>query len=208
MAHDPASTEAPTQDRPAQVPGQMDPPADTQPAGSASPGVVESAPLNTVVPDAMGNDPTQPAPPSDSGATVKVIDGQEALSTTSTDVGPHGTALPAVGEVAGGNIVKTLAPPPPADSITRPMVKEQAAMRTKIGQQIAGLIARPITEWGVIGPGDTVRGHMLLLDLNTGEKVRAMDGHRVNAGELYMNLRNVPEALATGDTIARVLEGG
>ena len=48
---------------------------------------------------------------------------------------------------------------------------------------------------------------MLLLDLNTGEKVRAMDGHRVNAGELYINLRNVPEALSQGDTVARVLGG-
>src|SRR5678816_1988278 len=152
----------------------------TQPAEPAAdaPTLVASADPNEVIPDALGNEPE------------RVADADEQPAET----GAGGLALPATGEVAGGNIKKVLEPPPSADLVQRPLVKEQAAMVTKVGQQIAGLIARPVTEWGVIGPGETIRGHMLLLDLNSGEKVRAMDGHRVNAGELYMNLRNVPEA--------------
>jgi hypothetical protein len=119
-------------------------------------------------------------------------------------IGAGGMAL-SRGEVGGGNIKAVLEAPEALDAVPRAMAKEQAAMISKIGQKIGGLIGRPVTEWGVIGPGEIVRGHMLLLDLNSGEKVRAMDGHRVGKGELYMNLRNVPEALATGDTIDKVL---
>ena len=136
----------------------------------------------------------------------------EELQTTATattaeteETGAGGLALPPTGEVGGGNIKAVLAPPPSTTTVQRPMVKEQAALLTSTGQKIAGMIGRPVTEWGVLGPGDTVKGHMLLLDLNSGEKVRGMDGHRIKDGELYMNLRNVPEALATGDTIERVL---
>lgn len=180
-----------------------------RPAKVRAPKEVESAAAHEVIPDALGGEPQerQVAGQVLDKTAVAKIDGHEAaVPGEDQEVGPHGLSLPAAGEVAGGNIERLLAAPPATEAAARPMVKEQAAMMTKVGRELAGLIARPITEWGIIGPGETIRGHMLLLDLNTGEKVRAMDGHRVNKGELYMNLRNVPEALSTGDTIARVLE--
>lgn len=121
------------------------------------------------------------------------------------ETGAGGLALPSVGEVGGGNITKLLKAPPTTTLAQRPLVKEQAALASPIGKQIAGMLARPVTEWGVLGPGDRVKGHMLLLDLNSGQKVRAQDGHIVNEGELFMNLRNAPEALSSGDTIDRIL---
>jgi hypothetical protein len=35
-----------------------------------------------------------------------------------------------------------------------------------------------------------------------------MDGHVVNDGELYLNLRNLPESLSTGNTIDQLLASG
>jgi hypothetical protein len=136
-----------------------------------------------VLPDALGNMPEDLPDPT-------TTDAEELQAEQETGVG--GLALPATGEVGGGNIKKLLAAPPSSLQSLTPMAKEQAALASPIGKQIAGMLARPVTEWGVIGPGDLVKGHMLLLDLNSGEKVRGMDGHRVNAGELYMNLRNAP----------------
>jgi hypothetical protein len=137
---------------------------------------------------------------------VEVIDDEPAAkSPDDVDVGPNGIALPAGGEIAGGNIAKVLDAPPGASRLSGPLTKEQAALQTPIFQKLAGIVARPPEMWGLIGPGETIRGHMMLLDLNTGEKVRGMDGHRVNEGELYANLRNLPEALSAGDTIDRVL---
>jgi hypothetical protein len=170
-----------------------------------------SADAHELIPDALGNEPQRQTAPADKTQLKRFPAPRPedaeitAAATPDAESGAFGVSLPATGEVAGGNIRAVLEAPPDAAMVNRPMVKEQAAMASRVGRQIAGLVARPVTEWGVIGPGDTIRGHMLLLDMNTGEKVRAMDGHRVNKGELYMNLRNVPEALSTGDTIARVL---
>lgn len=136
---------------------------------------------------------------------VKVINGHEAAATPSAATGAFGQALPPGGEVAGGNIKKTLDPPADTTALNLPLTKERAALLSPIGRAIAPFVQRPVTEWGLIGPGETIRGHMLLLDLNTGEKVRGMDGHRVNEGQIYANLRNMPESLSTGDTIDQLL---
>ena len=176
----------------------------TAPSGSATtttPETVESAKPGETMPDALGNMPEE------TSLSATQTDAEElqrvAAEGRGTSVG--GLALPTTGEIAGGNIEKYLAPPPESLSSQRPMVKEQAALTSPIGKQIAGMIARPVTEWGVLGPGDRVKGSMILLDLNSGEKARAADGHIINKGELYMNLRNAPEALSTGDTIEKVL---
>lgn len=147
-------------------------------------------------------DPTvSPADPTQ----VVVIGGHEAAKTDPKDVGAFGMQLPPGGEVGGGNIAKTLDPPRDPSTANQPLTKERAALLSPVGRELAGFIGRPPAEWGLIGPGDVMRGHMLLLDLTTGEKVRGMDGHRVGPGKLYANLRNFPESLSTGDTIDQLL---
>jgi len=173
--------------------------------------VRESAPENVALKDALGQEPQRVDPFLADKTVVKEFGKNErgetitAAATPVGETGAYGMALPTAGEVAGGNLKAVLEPPPTTDLLQRPFTKEQAAMQTKVYQRIAGLVARPPSEWGLIGPGDTIRGHMLLLDLNTGEKVRGMDGHRVAEGGLYANLRNLPEALSTGDIIERIL---
>ena len=174
--------------------------------------VRESAPENAPLKDALGQEPQRVDPFLADKTVVKEFGKNEktgepitAAATPVGETGAYGMALPTAGEVAGGNLKAVLEPPPTTDLVNRPLTKEQAAMQTKVYQRIAGLVARPPSEWGLIGPGDTIRGHMLLLDLNTGEKVRGMDGHRVAEGGLYANLRNLPEALSTGDIIERIL---
>lgn len=141
-----------------------------------------------------------------SGASTEIVevDGQTAAKTEGGDAGPFGLQLSG-GEIAGGNIAKVLDPPPDLSKANVPLVKERAAMLSPIGQKVSAYIHRPPSEWGLLGPGDTVKGHMLLLDLNTGEKVRAMDGHKIGEGQLFANLRIFPEALSTGDTLEQLL---
>lgn len=143
--------------------------------------------------------------PADSTQIKEFGDGVTAAATPPTATGAFGMQLPAGGEVAGGNIAKVLDPPIDPNRVNNPLTKERAALLSPIGQKLAGFIGRPPAEWGLLGPGDELRGHMLLLDLNTGEKVRGNDGHRVNPGQLYANLRNLPESLSTGDTIEQIL---
>ena len=124
------------------------------------------------------------------------------------ETGPGGMALPTTGELAGGNIKRTLDPPSLTNESTGASVAlQQAAFRSRVAQRIAPYVGRPINEWGLIGEGETIKGHMILLDLNTGEKVRAMGGHKTAPGSLYANLRNFPVALAEGDTIEKILAG-
>jgi len=140
---------------------------------------------------------------------VVVIDGKEAAATApGGDAGAHGMshATPE-GEVAGGNIKSVLEPPSIAESVRAPLSKDRAALLSPIGRKIAGMVGRPVSEWGLLGEGDVVHGHMLLLDLQSGEKVRGLDGHKIGEGRLYANLRNLPEGLTTGDTIEQVLGG-
>lgn len=136
---------------------------------------------------------------------IVVIDGHEAASTPNGAQGAFGQALPPGGEIAGGNIAKVLDPPPDTSTLNAPLTKERAALLSPIGRKLAAFIGRPPEMWGLLTAGDTVRGHMLLLDLNSGEKVRGMDGHRINEGQLFANLRNLPESLSAGDTIDKLL---
>lgn len=160
----------------------------------------ENRPQNTLGGTQRAADQTQ----------VKVFDGPdgskvEAAASDPRELGPFGMALPQAGEVAGGNIAKTLDPPPDPQVINQPLTRERAALLSPVGRKLAPFIQRPPAEWGIIAPGDVIRGHMLLLNLITGEKHRAMDGHVVNSGELYLNLRNLPESLSSGDTIDQIL---
>jgi hypothetical protein len=185
--------------------------------GQAASGGVESresAPENVPIKDALGNEPQRAAPESMLADKTPVrefgTDERTGLAITAAasegaEAGAYGMALPAQGEFMGGNIKVTLEPPPTNTLAQHPLTKEQAAMRSPVYQKLAGFVARPLIDWGLIGPGETIRGHMLLLDLNTGQKVRAMDGHRVQEGQLYANCRQLPESLVVGDTIERVL---
>lgn len=202
-----SETTATTTKAPAKAPAAESAP----PSGTASAEHVESADQTTslkslakmakVDEDQFDQPENQPA----DQTNVETIDGHEAAKTEGAELGPYGAAVPGVGEVGGGNLAKVLDPPPDLSKRNVPMVKERAAMLSPVGQKLAGFVNRPPTEWGLLGPGDTIRGHMFLLDLNTGEKVRAMDGHKINEGQLFANLRNFPEALASGDTIEQLL---
>jgi hypothetical protein len=131
----------------------------------------------------------------------------EAAATDPGD-GPHGMNHPTIaGEVGGGNIKAVLAPPTTPEVIHNPLTKEREALLSPVGLKLAGVVGRPISEWGLLGEGDVVKGHMLLLDLHTGEKVRGQDQHKIGEGKLYANLRNFPEGLTTGDTIEKILGG-
>ncbi len=135
---------------------------------------------------------------------VVTIEGHSAAKSTG-DVSASGQALPDAGTIAGGAIEKVLDAPVDQSKRAVPWVKERAAILSPVGQKLAGLINRPVSEWGLLGPGDVVKGHMTLLDLNSGEKTEALDGHRIGEGQLYMNLINAPQALSAGDTIKQIL---
>ena len=51
-------------------------------------------------------------------------------------------------------------------------------------------VQRNLLDWGLVGQGDVVVGHMILVDLDSGEKVRVMPGTRIEEDRLFANTRN------------------
>ena len=122
-------------------------------------------------------------------------------------------AAPATLEVRqsefSGNVKRVLEAPPAETSRTYGTAHTVLvrAASTRVAQLLASLVQRPLTEWGLLVEGDEVKGHMDLLDLNTGEKVQALPGHRIGKDGLFANLKNFPQFLGEGDTIERILAG-
>lgn len=199
---------------PTGAPATESAPESDAPAQGESKATVESAagPVNhdTLLDMARVPEDRRSALPADP-TVVKTFPGPngteiEAASTPGIETGPFGMALPGPGVVAGGNVRQTLqAPAPDPAALNVAFTKERAALLSPIGQRLIGFIGRQPADWGVLGPGDVVRGYNMLLDLHSGQKVEAMDGHVIQPGKLYANIRNFPESLATGDAIEQIL---
>jgi hypothetical protein len=72
-----------------------------------------------------------------------------------------------------------------------PLGLEQRALRGQLMQHFP-LIERPVSEWGLVGQGDVVAGHMDLVDVETLERVRAFPGATILEDRVFANVRNLP----------------
>lgn len=121
--------------------------------------------------------------------------------------GAAGQALTGAGEMGGGNIAQTLAPRPPANPAVQTQQRLERAASSQVVQRFGGLVNRPLLEWGLVGQNDVVPGHMILVDLDSGAKVRVMPGTRIEEDRLFANSRNLPEWLINGDALDRIAGG-
>ncbi|MPZ68605.1 MAG: hypothetical protein GEU71_03655 [Actinobacteria bacterium] len=104
-------------------------------------------------------------------------------------------------EIGGGAIAEEhRAPEPEAEADPRvvAMERQRRAAASKVAREFGAVIGRPVTDWGLMGKGDRVRGHMILVDLESGKKERFLPGSRIEEDRLYANTRNFPVALVTG----------
>lgn len=105
-------------------------------------------------------------------------------------------------DVVGGNIAETLnqpldAAPRDRDRASRILLRAAGA---KGYQKIASMV-RPLDELGLVGQGDTVIGHHVLIDLDTLAKVEVTDRWQIGEDRIFCNSQQIPKALAHGDTL-------
>lgn len=126
--------------------------------------------------------------------TVQVLDG-----------GPTGSF-----DVVGGNIAQTFNQPLdtlPRDRTRAARLMIRAAKAMVKHPELGPLIGRPIDEWGLVGEGDTVIGHYVLIDLDSLEKVEVIDRWQIHEDRVFANAQQWPKALVWGETLAE-LSGG
>jgi hypothetical protein len=121
---------------------------------------------------------------------------------------PDGTPMPSnprEASLAGLNAVPDQGQEMGAHAVTR--VLEPKVQRTvpqfgnlidkwldsKLYKRFGNAIGRGPTDLGLVGQGQVVTGHMILIDIDSGEFVRVMDGARLEDDKVYINSRNVPE---------------
>lgn len=112
-------------------------------------------------------------------------------------------------DVVGGNIKETVNQP--LDALPRDANRRQRlllrAARAKGTQTVAAIVGRPIDEWGLVGQGDTVIGHFVLIDLDTLEKVEVIDRWQIDQDRVFANSQQWPKALVHGDGLEQLAKG-
>src|SRR5205807_5193174 len=83
--------------------------------------------------------------------------------------GAAGQMLTGAGEMGGGNIAQTLAPRPATNTAILTQQRLERAATSQVVQRFGSLVNRPLLEWGLVGQGDVVAGHMILVDLDNGQ---------------------------------------
>jgi hypothetical protein len=143
-------------------------------------------------------EPANTAPPPE-GAQA------EATPPDQQRQGALGMQLPQMGEIGGGAVTAEIPPEDtPGTDPNHIFNLQRLAGGSQFAQQV-GLWGRPVDEWGLVGKcddpdckGDVWRGHGLLLDINSLEKVRAHDGARLDEG-VFVNVRNFAHGVMAGD---------
>lgn len=126
----------------------------------------------------------------------------EAVTTKPDDerVGTAGLVL-AGAEIGGGAVREADRPEetaPPEDGRTRlARIRSQAA-RSGGFTRLLALSGRGVTEVGLFTKGDTIAGHMILLNTDTLEKVRFTD-QKIEEDGVFANTRDLADSLVTGD---------
>lgn len=143
--------------------------------------------------------------PVPAGATINgaQVDA-DGKPVTAGPTGSGGMALGAAGEIAGGEITDELRPVDAATEPNHALEVQRKAAKFEFFRTVMAVSGRPITEMGLLGKGDTVRGHMILVNAKNGEKVRAQDGAKIEGDDVFFNARNMPESLSQGDVKANL----
>jgi hypothetical protein len=112
-------------------------------------------------------------------------------------------------DIIGGGISHTLNTPVTAATKDRTrqqdiMVRASKAAGTR---KLAGVVGRPLEEWGLVSGGDRLVGHFILVDLDTLDKVEVgPDEWTIPADEqkVYANAQQLPKLLVAGDGLKKL----
>jgi hypothetical protein len=196
----------------------------TKPSASEAPA---SAPASAAaaVPTVLGPDPEQIAyaearqkavaadkaeaeknktDPWEDGAAVAQATADNAAARLEPTTQPGGSIDER--DVVGGNIKEQVNQPSSGtkrDSTRAERLLVRAAKAAGT-QKVAALVGRPITEWGLVGLGDELNGHYVLIDLDSLEKVEVIDRWVINDDRIFANSQQWPKPLVHGDTLERI----
>lgn len=126
----------------------------------------------------------------------------EAVTTNPDDerIGATGLLL-ASNEIGGGAIREADRPveaAAPEDARARLVRIRSHATRSAGFARLLALSGRGVTEVGLFTKGDTIAGHMILLNTDTLEKVRFTD-QKIEEDGVFANTRDLADSLVTGD---------
>jgi hypothetical protein len=86
----------------------------------------------------------------------------------------------------------------------RLMLKAAKAMAKHPG---LGALVGSADTWGLVGLGDELHGHFVLIDLDTLDKVVVGEHWVVDVDKVFANAQQWPKALMVGDTLKKVAGG-
>jgi hypothetical protein len=109
-------------------------------------------------------------------------------------------------DIVGGNIKETVNVPvtaAPKDRLRmqRLLIRASKAAGT---QKLALVTGRPLDEWGLLGEGDRVVGHFVLIDLDTLEKIEVKEEYTVEGDRVLANSQQIPKLIAFGDGLKQL----
>jgi hypothetical protein len=109
-------------------------------------------------------------------------------------------------DIVGGNIKETVNVPvttAPKDRtrMQRLLIRASKAAGTA---KLALVTGRPLDEWGLVGEGDRVVGHFVLVDLDTLEKIETIDEYTVEGDRVFANVQQIPKLIAFGDGLKQL----
>jgi hypothetical protein len=109
-------------------------------------------------------------------------------------------------DILGGGIKETINIPvetAPKDRTRMQQLMIRAA-KAKGTQKLAPLVGRPLDEWGLVGKDDEVRGHFILVDLDTLDKVEVIDYWKIDQDRVFANAQQLPKLLVMGDGLKQL----
>lgn len=110
-------------------------------------------------------------------------------------------------DILGGGIKETLNIP--VTAATKDRTREQRitlrAAKAAGTKALAGVVGRPLDEWGLVGEGDEVVGHFILVDLDTLDKIEVIDRYKIEGDHIYANGQQLPKALMNGEALKELL---
>jgi hypothetical protein len=158
-------------------------------------------------PELTPQDTPERTPQGEPANTASPPEGAQAAATPPDQQrqGALGMQLPQMGEIGGGAVVREIFPDDtPGTDPNHILNLQRLAGGSQFAKQI-GLHGRSVDDWGLVGKcddpdcrGDTWRGHGILLDINSLEKVRVHDGAVLREG-LFVNTRNFAHGVMAGD---------
>lgn len=122
------------------------------------------------------------------------------------DVVKRKGGLTAEEDVVGGNVAESFSTPVTgaARDTNRARRLMLRAAKARGVQRVGALVGRPLDEWGLVGEGDRVLGHYMLIDLDTLKKVEVIDEWVVEGDRIFANAQQWPKALVHGDTLEKL----